>query len=127
MNATQAMRILDNVTIAERMAHSERFKIVLTLTPREYDVFLLLGEGFSSQAIAVKLGVANSTIETFYVGLKRKLGQTDAFSLRSFAARFLERLGRPHIIRHAARPYFTWNQQLESAPEQVAETATPEA
>lgn len=59
------------------------------LSDREFEVFLLLGEGYNTRRIAARLHVAASTIESYRAAIKQKLGLADGNALVAAAARFL--------------------------------------
>lgn len=51
------------------------------LTPREVDVFRLLGQGFGTKAIAGRLHISVKTVETHRVHIRTKLRLSDTMSL----------------------------------------------
>ena len=74
----------------ERQAGKQANKEAETLTPREMEVFDLVAEGMTSQAIATRLGISSRTVESYRAQLMEKL------QLDSVAAivRLAVRLGR---------------------------------
>lgn len=59
----------------EEMARlSDRRERIATLTPREYELFLLLLEGFTLKESAGRLTIKYSTANTHMTGLYKKLG-----------------------------------------------------
>lgn len=54
--------------------NDEKEKKVLSLTPREHDVYHLLLDGFSLKECAEKLSIKYSTANTHMTGVYRKLG-----------------------------------------------------
>ena len=59
------------------------------LTDREFEVFQLIGQGFSTKEMAAKLRVSVKTVEVHRVNIKRKLGIASAPELIHFAVRWL--------------------------------------
>ena len=59
------------------------------LSDRELEVFRFLGHGLGTRQIAAKLRLANSTVETYRAGIKRKLGLAAATELVARAAQFV--------------------------------------
>jgi DNA-binding CsgD family transcriptional regulator len=53
---------------------SDRISLVITLTPREYDVYRLLVEGYTLKECAKELSVKYSTVNTHMTSLYKKLG-----------------------------------------------------
>lgn len=53
--------------------NAEKEECISRLTPREYDVLLLLLEGFTLMETACKLGIAYSTANTHQTAIYRKL------------------------------------------------------
>ncbi len=62
----------DMIPILQRMEQVDRFQN-LGLTPREQEVCVLLLKGCTLRQIAANLGIAFSTVNTYYKGLYRKL------------------------------------------------------
>jgi DNA-binding CsgD family transcriptional regulator len=60
----------------EKLDDKEKSKIkkVMQLTPREYDVYLLLLEGYTLKECADKLSIKYSTANTHMTGVYKKLG-----------------------------------------------------
>jgi DNA-binding NarL/FixJ family response regulator len=54
-------------------AGASAYQTVVSLTRRERDVYLLLGEGMSNKAIARELGLREKTIKSLVTGVLRKL------------------------------------------------------
>ncbi len=59
-----------------------------TLSAREKEVFDLMGEGFSTRAIAEKLGLSIKTIDSYREHLKLKLGLSTGAELVQFAIKW---------------------------------------
>lgn len=71
------------------------------LSPREFQVFLLLGDGLSSGEIANTPGFkcSRKTVEAHFANLRRKLGMEHLARVRVYAATFIALHGRPQIER----------------------------
>lgn len=61
----------------------------VALSDRELEVFRLFGNGMGTRAIAKKLHLAVSTVESYRSGIKQKLGLASATELVARAARFV--------------------------------------
>ncbi|OAI09563.1 hypothetical protein A1353_04440 [Methylomonas methanica] len=57
----------------------------VSLSSREFDVFCLLAEGCSLQAIALQLGISSKTVSNCQTQIKLKLAIDNRGSLRKFA------------------------------------------
>lgn len=102
-----------DIQAIDRAAHMERFKPVLNLSRGEYEVFLMLGDGHTLGHIVMTLGKTNATVREFIQRMRKKLDRPDAESLRAFAAKFVERMGKPAIRKitpnsTAAHAKFVW-------------------
>jgi len=64
---------------------------IQTLSDRELDVFRLLGEGKATREIAERLGVTQTTVNSFRARIKEKLGVANAEEVKTYAAHWLER------------------------------------
>lgn len=74
--------------IARRVAGGGRVDDPLaSLSPRQRQVFDLLGEGLRPSAIAARLDIETKTVEAHLGHLKRKLGLASTFELFRFAVR----------------------------------------
>jgi len=62
------------------------------LTPRELEVFRLVGQGSGTRQIALDLDISAKTVETHYAHIKNKLDLRDATQMAQFAIRWV--LGR---------------------------------
>jgi DNA-binding NarL/FixJ family response regulator len=60
------------------------------LTNRELQVYRLLGEGRSSKAIAVDLGISIKTVDSYRESLKQKLGLPDSVALLQHATLWVQ-------------------------------------
>ena len=60
-----------------------------TLSDRELEVFRFFGNGMGTRAIAAKLRLAVSTVESYRSGIKQKLGLAGATELVARAAQFV--------------------------------------
>lgn len=65
------------------------------LTDREFEVFQLIGQGFSTKEMADKLHVSVKTIEVHRVNIKEKLKTPTAPDLIRYAVRWVEAQGSP--------------------------------
>lgn len=65
------------------------------LTDREFEVFQLIGQGFSTKEMADKLHVSVKTIEVHRVNIKEKLNTPTAPELIRYAVRWVEAQGTP--------------------------------
>ena len=65
------------------------------LTDREFEVFQLIGQGFSTKEMAEKLRVSVKTIEVHRVNIKEKLNTPTAPDLIRYAVRWVESQGNP--------------------------------
>ncbi|MCR4392462.1 MAG: response regulator transcription factor [Candidatus Acetothermia bacterium] len=63
------------------------FPSVPELSPREEEVFALLGQGLANRDIAARLGISPKTVESHLERLKEKLGCASATELRALALR----------------------------------------
>lgn len=123
MNTLEAIRALDPV-FHDRDPHIPRFKSVLKLSEREYQVFLLLGEGLRLADIAARYGICTKTVATHMERIGQKTEQPHFFALRAFASRFLERMGRPNIDRsYSHEPCFWWPVERKQTPAQQTTSA----
>lgn len=57
------------------------------LSPRELQIFLAIGAGYSSKQIAISLDCSPKTIETHRVNIKQKLGAKTVYDLQYLAIR----------------------------------------
>lgn len=62
-----------------------------SLSPREFEVFKLIGEGVSTQDIAKRLNLSPKTVETHRAHIKEKLHATNATHLIAMAADWIAR------------------------------------
>jgi len=62
-----------------------------SLSPREFEVFKLIGEGVSTQNIAKRLNLSPKTVETHRAHIKEKLHATSATHLIAMAADWIAR------------------------------------
>lgn len=60
------------------------------LSDREFEVFQLIGEGFSTGQIAGELGISPKTVDVHKLKIRQKLKLTEGTSLTSFAIRWVE-------------------------------------
>jgi DNA-binding NarL/FixJ family response regulator len=86
VSSSIAARILDTFAGRAKAATSP----VETLSDREFQVFQLIGEGFSTKEIAAKLHVSVKTIEVHRVNIKQKLKVATAPELIRYAVRWVE-------------------------------------
>jgi DNA-binding CsgD family transcriptional regulator len=61
------------------------------LSPREFEVFKLIGEGVATQDIARRLNLSPKTVETHRAHIKEKLHATTASHLIAMAADWIAR------------------------------------
>lgn len=52
------------------------------LTPREFELFISLGEGLSNKEVGQRFGISTRTVETHRKAISRKLGQSGAALIR---------------------------------------------
>lgn len=52
------------------------------LTPREFELFVILGEGLSNKELGQRCGISTRTVETHRKAISRKLGQSGAALIR---------------------------------------------
>lgn len=71
------------------------------LTPREFELFISLGEGLSNKEVGKRFGISTRTVETHRKAISRKLGQSGAALIRMAT-----------LHRHAGL-----SQELRPAPE----------
>jgi two-component system, NarL family, response regulator LiaR len=94
IRAADAGEALIDPTVAARLvealAESERDDGYERLTPREREVLVLIGRGFSNKRIALELGVAEKTAKTHVSNLLGKLRLAD----RTQAALYASRIGQ---------------------------------
>jgi DNA-binding CsgD family transcriptional regulator len=64
------------------------FQLVLTLSPREYEVLRLLGTGHTTREISVKLHINIRTVEAHVQNSSAKLDLQGIVKLRHFATHF---------------------------------------
>jgi two-component system, NarL family, response regulator LiaR len=77
--------------LVEALAASERDDGYERLTPREREVLVLIGRGFSNKRIALELGVAEKTAKTHVSNLLGKLGLADRTQAALYATRIDQR------------------------------------
>jgi DNA-binding NarL/FixJ family response regulator len=70
------------------MEQKTEFDKVLLLSPREHEVFELLGCGGTTREVATKLCVSGKTIETHVNHIKTKLELPNICKLRELATRY---------------------------------------
>jgi DNA-binding NarL/FixJ family response regulator len=63
--------------LVETLAADEGQEPLDRLTPREREVLVLIGRGFSNKRIAAELGLAEKTVKTHVGHVLAKLGVTD--------------------------------------------------
>lgn len=57
-------------------------EIQTRLTPREFELFVVLGEGLSNKEVGQRFGITTRTVETHRKAISRKLGQSGAALIR---------------------------------------------
>jgi len=85
VSETMSAKILDIFSGRRAEGYS-----VEALTDREFEVFQLIGQGFSTKEIAGKLHVSAKTVEVHRVNMKQKLKVNTATELIHFATRWVE-------------------------------------
>lgn len=75
-----------------------RWKRIVLLTPSEYAVFLLFGDGLTSRQVAKQRGCSIKTVETQYCQIKKKMRLPNVCALRALAVRFVLDNGRPKMV-----------------------------
>jgi len=63
----------------------ERSTAMTRLSEREWDVFRLIGEGYSTAQLADHFDISNSSVQTYYVRIMDKLGLSGVKELRRHA------------------------------------------
>jgi len=81
------------VRVYAGMREFRDLSIVDTLSDREREVFILIGQGYSARDIAEKLSLSVKTIETHRSRIKQKLGISTAQKLTALAAEWLRAAG----------------------------------
>jgi len=66
-----------------------------SLSDRELEVFLLIGQGYSTRQISEKLFLSNKTIETYRAHIKEKLNLADSAELLQYAIQWAK--SRDHV------------------------------
>lgn len=71
-----------------------------TLSPRQYEVFVMTGNGFATKQIAAMIGLAVKTVEVYKHQIKIKLGLDNGLELTVVAVRYVleNRLEHPQGI-----------------------------
>ncbi len=72
-------------------SNAHLFQRVQTLTPRELDVFVALGEGCNSRTTAARLGICASTVRIHLRHTQKKLGLRTRAQTAVFAAEYQAR------------------------------------
>lgn len=75
------------------------YRAIQSLSVREFQIFLLLGEGLSAPEIADLAGFkcSRKTVDSHFDHIRRKLGMEKLAKVRVFAATFIALHGRPKI------------------------------
>ena len=84
LSQTMTERLLNNM-----VDQPDSRRNIDSLSNRELQVFLLIGEGQPTGQIAGRLGLSIKTIETHQANIKRKLGLESAHELHQRAIRFV--------------------------------------
>ncbi len=61
-----------------------------SLSPREFEVFQLIGKGLSTKEVATQLSLSPKTIEAHRANIREKLQLNDSLSLMYYATRWVE-------------------------------------
>ena len=61
-----------------------------SLSPREFEVFQLIGKGRSTKEVAAQLFLSSKTVEAHRANIRRKLQLNDSLSLTYYATRWVE-------------------------------------
>jgi DNA-binding NarL/FixJ family response regulator len=88
LSDAMTQRLLQGV--AGRALHRDGSLTVACLSDRELQVFELAGHGFGTTDVAQRLNLSAKTVETYYAGIKRKLGLGDAGELRRRAIEWVQ-------------------------------------
>ncbi|MBV1692498.1 helix-turn-helix transcriptional regulator [Novosphingobium sp. G106] len=82
------------------------------LTNREFEILVLLANGFSSKEVALRCGITARTVETYLSKMRLKLGARNATNLVALALRagllseddmvLADRIGTNHIFGNRA-------------------------
>jgi DNA-binding NarL/FixJ family response regulator len=91
VSESMSAQILANYTGARA---TKRLSPIQMLTDREFEVFKLLGEGFSSREVARRLHISPKTVDVYRQHLKEKLKLPSATSLIQHAVRWVETQNR---------------------------------
>jgi DNA-binding NarL/FixJ family response regulator len=63
---------------------------IASLSPREFEVFQMIGRGLSTKEVAARLGLSHKTVEVHRANIRTKLQLDDAISLMYHATRWVE-------------------------------------
>jgi DNA-binding NarL/FixJ family response regulator len=91
MSSRVALRLIEGTPASPAPAASVN---VAVLTPRELEVFELVGKGMSSREIAATLAVGARTVTTHRDNIKRKLRLRHSVEVVAHAARWIESRGQ---------------------------------
>ncbi len=69
---------------------TDRISSMTLLSKREHEIFLMIGTGFDSECIAVKLGLSINTVQTYKRHIKEKLGLKNHNELVRKATLFIQ-------------------------------------
>ena len=86
LSARMTAKMLDNFVGGKSEAGTHQTD---SLSDRELEVFLLIGQGFGVSQIAEKLVLSTKTIETYRTHIKEKLNLTSAGDLRQHAIQWV--------------------------------------
>ena len=73
---------------AMNVKNCEDKDVVEALTDREFQVFQMIGNGFTTKQIATKLNLSVKTIDAFRESMKHKLGLKSAPELSQYAIKW---------------------------------------
>ena len=83
-----------------RDLNAEQFKSAINrLSPRELDIFALIGNKKSRNEIAEELSISSKTVETHRASMKYKLNARSAAELAEHAERWLETENKAEIVK----------------------------
>ncbi len=86
-------RILRNLSRPEPRSHRSP---VSQLSDREFEIFLLLGQGNEAGPIALELRISRKTVDVHRANIRRKLGLPNASALIHYASQWVQdERGRP--------------------------------
>lgn len=71
--------------------------LVDSLSDREREILILIGQGFDTRMIGSRLGISPRTVGNHRTGIKNKLRLSNYKEVSQFAWDFIARMGNPMI------------------------------